>query len=272
MEKVALKSKQWPADKVERRPIEKLLPYARNARLHSDDQVAQIAASIREYGWTVPALVNEEGTLIAGHGRVLAARQLGIEDIPTMVAVGWTEGQIKAYRIADNKIALNSDWDASLLKLELQDLQSFGVDLESLGFAAKEIGDLFGDSQRDQFYPPPNLEAPIYTPKGEKPAIEDLLDADKAIRLKAEIREAKLPRDVAAFLEAAADRHIVFDFRLIAEYYAHAPAEVQRLFERSGLVIIDFDKAIEGGFVSTQTRIAALVPGEDDDAENDDEA
>lgn len=267
MEKLAVKSKQWPADKVERRPIETLLPYAGNARLHSNDRVAQIAASIREYGWTVPALVNEEGTLIAGHGRVLAARQLGIDEIPTMVAIGWTEGQIKAYRIADNKLALNSDWDDSLLKLEMQDLQSFGVDLESLGFAAKEIGDLFGDSERAEAYPPPNLEAPIYTPKGEKPAIEDLIDDDKAARLKTEIREARLSKDITAFLEAAADRHIVFDFRLIAEYYAHASADVQRLFEKSGLVIIDFDKAIEGGFVSAQTRIAALVPEDEDDDE-----
>ena len=101
----------WPADKVERWAIDRLIPYARNARTHSDEQVAQIAASIREFGFTNPVLVDEEGTLIAGHGRVLGAHQLGITDVPTMVARGWTPAQIQAYRLADNKLALNAGWD-----------------------------------------------------------------------------------------------------------------------------------------------------------------
>jgi hypothetical protein len=100
----------WPADQVERWPISKLIPYARNAGTHSDEQVALIAASIREWGWTVPVLVDEQGTLIAGHGRVLAAQQLGITDVPTMVARGWTQAQIQAYRLTDNQLALNIIW------------------------------------------------------------------------------------------------------------------------------------------------------------------
>jgi ParB-like chromosome segregation protein Spo0J len=136
----------WPADRVQRRPIADLLPYARNARMHSEAQVAQIAASIREYGWTIPALVDEAGTLIAGHGRVLAARQLGIEEIPTMIAVGWTEAQIKAYRLADNKLGLNADWDASLLKLELQDLRELQADLSLTGFTGLELNDIFAET------------------------------------------------------------------------------------------------------------------------------
>src|SRR5215831_12341657 len=83
----------WPADNVERWPIERLIPYARNARQHSDAQIAQIAASIREWGWTIPILADEEGGIIAGHGRVLAARKLSLADVPVMVARGWTEGQ-----------------------------------------------------------------------------------------------------------------------------------------------------------------------------------
>ena len=101
----------WPADRVERWPIERLVPSARNARTHSEAQVEQIAASIREWGWTNPVLVDESGTIIAGHGRVLGARKLRIKEVPVMVAIGWTEAQKRAYLIADNKLTLNGGWD-----------------------------------------------------------------------------------------------------------------------------------------------------------------
>src|SRR3954469_5755 len=110
---------ELPADQVERWSLGRLVPYARNARTHSEAQVAQIAGSIREWGWTVPVLVDETGMLIAGHGRVLAARKLGLTDIPVMVARGWTEAQKRAYVLADNKLALNAGWDVELLKVEL---------------------------------------------------------------------------------------------------------------------------------------------------------
>jgi ParB-like chromosome segregation protein Spo0J len=89
--------KPWPADKVQRRPVAELAPYARNARLHSDAQVAQIAASIGEWGWTMPVLLDEAGGIIAGHGRVLAAKRLGIDAVPCMVAKGWSDAQKRAY-------------------------------------------------------------------------------------------------------------------------------------------------------------------------------
>ena len=133
---------EWPADQVERRPIASLVPYARNARLHSDAQIAQIAASIREWGWTIPVLVDEAGALIAGHGRVLAARQLEITEVPTMVARGWSEAKIRAYRVADNKLAELSTWDNELLGLELSDLRDLGATVELTGFDAKSIEDL----------------------------------------------------------------------------------------------------------------------------------
>src|SRR5947199_3384234 len=129
----------WPADKVERWPIERLIPYARNARTHSPAQVDQIAASIKEWGWTNPVLVGEDNTLIAGHGRVLAARKLRIPEVPVMVAIGWTEAQKKAYAIADNKLALNAGWDDELLRLELGELGDLGFELELTGFSDSEI-------------------------------------------------------------------------------------------------------------------------------------
>lgn len=129
----------WPADKVERRSVSALVPYARNSRTHSDQQVAQIAASIREWGWTVPVLVDEAGTIIAGHGRILAAHKLGITEVPCMVASGWTEAQKRAYIIADNKLALNAGWDDDALKVELAELSELDFDLSLTGFDDSEI-------------------------------------------------------------------------------------------------------------------------------------
>ena len=121
---------KWPADKVERRKVSELIPYARNARTHSDAQVRQIAASIEEWGWTNPILIDEKSTIIAGHGRVMAADKLGLKDVPVMVASGWSEAQKKAYVLADNQLALNAGWDTEMLSLELKDLQGeFDLDL-----------------------------------------------------------------------------------------------------------------------------------------------
>ncbi len=128
-------SPNWPADHVERRAISTLAPYARNARTHSDAQVAQIAASMRTWGWTNPVLIDEAGGIIAGHGRVLAAQSLGIKDVPVMVAQGWSEQQKRAYILADNQLALNAGWDEVLLGDELRDLDASGFELDLIGFA-----------------------------------------------------------------------------------------------------------------------------------------
>jgi DNA modification methylase len=140
--KVSKKETQWPADHVERRSVESLIPYARNARTHSDEQVAQIAASIKEWGWTTPVLVDETGQIIAGHGRVMAARKLGIEEIPVMVARGWSEAQRRAYVLADNQLAANAGWDMDLLKVELGDLGEAGFDLDLIGFSGDMLAGL----------------------------------------------------------------------------------------------------------------------------------
>lgn len=134
----------WPADKVESWPIDRLKPYERNARTHSDAQIEQIVASIREWGWTVPVLATKDGRIIAGHGRVEAARRLGLAQVPVMTAEGWTDAQVRAYTLADNRIAMNAAWDGGLLAVELGDLNDLGVDLKSLGFDQKELNDLIG--------------------------------------------------------------------------------------------------------------------------------
>jgi DNA modification methylase len=133
---------EWPADKVERWALDRLVPYARNARTHSAAQVAEIVASIKEWGWTNPVLVDETGGIIAGHGRVLAARQLGFADAPVMVARGWTKAQRQAYILADNKLALNAGWDEALLRVELADLAEMGFELPLIGFSEQELAAL----------------------------------------------------------------------------------------------------------------------------------
>src|ERR1044072_6425508 len=105
----------------------------------SPEQVDQIAASIREWGWTNPVLVGENNTLIAGHGRALAARKLRITEVPVMIAAGWTEAQKKAYALADNKLALNAGWDEALLGLEIGELEGLGFDIGLLGFTDTQI-------------------------------------------------------------------------------------------------------------------------------------
>jgi hypothetical protein len=119
-----------------------LIPYARNARTHSDAQVAQIAAAIREFGWTNPILVDGENGVIAGHGRLLAARKLGLGEVPVIELANLSAAQKRAYVLADNKLALNAGWDEEMLAAEVADLTALGTDLNLAGFAAGEIDKL----------------------------------------------------------------------------------------------------------------------------------
>ena len=138
----------WAAWDVEPRPIDSLIPYARNARTHSDAQVAEIAASIREFGWTIPVLVSEDGTLIAGHGRIMAARLLGITEVPAMVARGWSETQRRAYCLLDNRVPMNAGWDMEMLAAEVRSIDAdldaglADFDLSILGFDTPELAEM----------------------------------------------------------------------------------------------------------------------------------
>lgn len=132
----------WPADNVERRRVADLLPHARNSRTHSPAQVAAIAKSMEQFGVTNPILVDENGTIIAGHGRVLAAKKLGWEMLPVAVASGWTEANKRAYLIADNKLAEQAGWDTEILRVEFAALHVEGMDLGLTGFDAAEIAGL----------------------------------------------------------------------------------------------------------------------------------
>lgn len=151
--------------KIEQVKLDALIPYARNSRTHSDAQVAQIAASIKEFGFTNPVLIDETGSIIAGHGRVMAARKLAIADVPSIRLTHLTEAQKKAYVIADNKLALNAGWDDEMLAVELTDLKDMGFDLDLTGFNTDEIEALLApvgtEGLTDEDAVPEVPEAPV---------------------------------------------------------------------------------------------------------------
>lgn len=124
-----------------------IIPYAMNSRTHSDEQIAQVAASIKEFGFTNPILIDEENVIIAGHGRLMAAKKLGLDQVPTITLEGLTEAQRKAYVIADNKLALNAGWDDQALHAELERLQELDFDLKLTGFDVDELARLFDDEE-----------------------------------------------------------------------------------------------------------------------------
>ena len=139
----------WLADKIEQWPTAKLLPYARNARTHSEEQVAQIAASIAEFGFTNPILAGSDGIIVAGHGRLAAAQKLGLEIVPVVVLDHLSPTQRRALVIADNRIAENAGWDDAMLRIELEALQLEGFDLDITGFDADALAELIAGDEPD---------------------------------------------------------------------------------------------------------------------------
>jgi len=125
---------EWSAKSIEMRDTATLNPYERNPRTHPESQIEQLKNSIRQWGWTVPILIDEDDTVLAGHGRLHAATEMGIEQVPCVVATGWSEDQKRAYVIADNQLAENSNWDTARLLNELKDINESGFDISMTGF------------------------------------------------------------------------------------------------------------------------------------------
>jgi len=123
----------WAANKIEIKSVDDLIPYDRNPKIHPDTQIDQLANSIREWGWTMPILIDENDQIIAGHGRLFAAKKLGISEVPCTRAEGWTEQQKKAYVIADNKLAENGEWDTNEYFNQLKEMSNDGYDLGLMG-------------------------------------------------------------------------------------------------------------------------------------------
>lgn len=131
---------------ITQRKTSELIPYSNNTRTHSEEQVQQIASSIKEFGFTNPILLDENNGIIAGHGRLMGAKLLNIDEVPTITLSGLSEAQIKAYIIADNKLALNAGWDEELLKVEIEGLQDMNFNIDLLGFNNDELSDILNVS------------------------------------------------------------------------------------------------------------------------------
>jgi hypothetical protein len=242
--------------KIVQKKVDSLIPYIKNSRTHSDEQVAQIAASIKEFGWTNPILVDGTNGIIAGHGRLLAARKLGHKKVPTIELKDLTETQKKAYIIADNRLALNAGWDNEMLNIELTDLLADGFALDILGFNQNDLDEIFlpEKDELDNIYTQ-KVDIPTYKPSENKPNVKDLYDDTKAFELIDKIKTSKLSQADKDFLMLTAGRHVVLNFQLIADYYAHSEREIQELMEASALVIVDIDNAIANGWVNLSKKL-----------------
>jgi hypothetical protein len=240
-------------------PLDKLIAYAGNPR-KNDHAVEAVASAIKRFGFRVPVLAKSDGSLIDGHLRVKAAKHLGMEEVPVVLCDDLSEADIKALRISINRMAELAEWDAELLSAELEGLAAEGIGLEDVGFdesSLKELGALLdqppGELGEGQYTK--KITVPIYEPQGPKPPVSELFDSEKTERLLQKISEANLSEEIEKFLCLAAHRHAVFNFQQIAEYYAHSEPEVQRLFEESALVIVDFNKALESGYVTLGEKL-----------------
>lgn len=174
--------------KVEQWPIDRLIPYARNPR-RNDEAVPKMASLIKEFGFKVPVVARSDGSVVDGHLRLMAARHLGMETVPVVLADEWTEAQVKAFRIAVNKSAELAEWDTSLLALEIEDLKELGFDLELTGFELPELDEILGDGADVQ----PLDEMPEL-PEGEKKSANGMsfsLTDEQAETVKAALKKAK---------------------------------------------------------------------------------
>ena len=237
-------------------PTAALAVWADNPRVN-DHAVPELMKVIKRFGFGSPIVARPNGEIIAGHTRLKAALELRLVEVPVrFMDLDRDEAHLMA--LADNRVGEIAEWSEDLLADVLLDMETKGVDITGIGWDEGELASIMAKNDPlsgDAAYTT-KIEAPIYEIKGERPDETDLVDKTRTLQLRAQIEEADIEPKVRAFLLAAAARHTVFSYDKIAEYYAHAPAEIQKLMEDSALVIIDFERAIELGFVKLTKDIA----------------
>lgn len=226
-----------------------------NVRKHDRKNLDAIKASLRKFGQQKPIVVDAKGIVIAGNGTMTAAQELGWTDIAAvrteLVGVDAT-----AFAIADNRSAELAEWDDKLVDvLEALKIENFSI--VDLGFSEKDLAEIHNNLLNDDYTH--KIVAPLYEAKGIEPEISELVDRSKFDKLIAEIDSAELQPELAQFLKQAATRHYVFNYEKIAEFYCHADKKTQTLIENSALIIIDFKKALQLGYVKLQSVIAEAL-------------
>lgn len=250
---------------IERRRIADLSHDPANARKHNPRNIDAIKASLRTFGQQKPIVVTPANVVLAGNGTLEAARDIGWDEINVVVS-DLSGAEQRAFAIADNRTAELAEWDEDVLTALLSSIQDEDETLAmAVGFTEDEIKGLLDglglDGQGSGLADRPKLvvESPVYKPTGVKPPIEALYDITKTRALLQEINATEIDSDAKAFLIAAAHRHTRFNYAQIAEWYCHSSPVVQRLMERSALIIVDFNQAIESGFVRVCERLRQLA-------------
>ncbi len=233
--------------KIEKVKISKLNPAEYNPRRMTKKQYEDLKSSLEKFGLVDPIIINSDNTVVGGHQRLRIMRELGAELVPT-VRVNLSKEDEKELNIRLNKNTGEFDLDVLANNFEVDELKDWGFKDIELGFNIDKI------EEKEEAYTK-KIEAPIYEPKGEKPMVKDLYNEQKSLELLEKIKKSKVSNAEKEFLIMATFRHVVFNYSKIAEYYAQSNKEMQELMEDSALVIIDFNKAIENGYVNLSNEI-----------------
>jgi hypothetical protein len=256
---------------IEQVAIDLLKHHPRNA---NQGDVEAIKKSLAVNGWYGSVVVNT-GTkhILAGNHRVMAAKALGWETVPVQWVDVTPEEELRIL-VVDNRTTRIGQDDSTKITDILAELANTPIGLDGTGYSSDDLDALIDgltgelEPEQDSNYSR-SIQAPTYEPTGECPEINKLYDTDKQSSLIQAINQANLTDDIKAFLIAAAGRHIVFDYRNIAEYYAHADEQIQKLFEDSALVIIDFDSALQNGFVKMVKQLQSIIGNEKPDEDEE---
>lgn len=240
--------------------ISDLIPYEKNPRKNKD-AVKFVQNSIKEFGFKNPILIDKNNVIIAGHTRFEASKKLKLKEVPCIYVNDLTDEQIKAFRLADNKVSEYAQWDFDLLGEELNNI----IDLNMLDFGFDDVNILDVKKETTKQKYTNKINIPQYEITGIEPDITDLVDDSKTKELIKKIDKSNISKDKKDFLKLCAYRHLTFNYANIAEYYAHQDKDVQELMEESALVIIDFDDAIKNGYVELSKQLNEMYEEDSDE-------
>lgn len=234
--------------------ITDIIPYENNPRLN-DQAVEAVKESIKQCGYVAPIIVDENNVILAGHTRLKALKSLGREQAEVIVRKGLTEKQKKKYRLLDNKTNEFADWDLDKLEIELEDLDFEGFDF---GFGLEDLAEV-EEPPAENIYTS-KVDIPQYEPSGEDVSLADCVDKEKYELLMKHIKDSSISDDEKFFLILGAARHLCFNYKKIADYYAgKASPEMQKLMEESAMVLIDYNDAIKNGYAVLRKTVTDLM-------------